>query len=90
LAIILIQDEGHCKVHRISHFLSLSSFASIPHQLMMDTQLPQPGMCGSESSELMGATSNTSLIGTQQESGEQLVHRTAPNIATKLITLNAQ
>jgi len=55
----------------------------------MVTQPPQPGPSGSESSRLAGASSNTSLIGTQQESSHQLVHRDAANAATKHITLDA-
>ena len=52
----------------------------------MDTQPPQPGPSGSESSQLAGTSTNTSLIGTQQERRHQLVHRDATNAATKNMT----
>jgi len=49
----------------------------------MDTQSPQLGGSGSQSSRLAGAVSNTSLIGTQQESSHQLVHHYAVNADTR-------
>jgi len=52
----------------------------------MDTQSPQPGLSGSESSRLAGASSITSLIGTQQELRHQLFHGDAANAATKNMT----
>jgi len=55
----------------------------------MDTQLPQPGPSGSETSRLAGALTNTSLIGTQQERRHQLVHRDAADEATKNMTQDA-
>jgi len=56
----------------------------------MDTQPPQPGESGSESSRLVGATSNRSLIGTQHKCGYELVHREVANAATKFLTKDAQ
>jgi len=55
----------------------------------MDTQPPQPGPSGSKSGQLAGASSNTSLIGTQQERRHQLVHREAADAATKHMTEDA-
>jgi len=52
----------------------------------MDTQPPQPGLSGSESSWLAGASSNTSLSGTQEEHRHQLVHQDAANATTKNMT----
>jgi len=52
----------------------------------MDSQLHQPGLSGSESSQLAGALSNTSFVGTQQKCRHQLVHRDAANAATKNMT----
>jgi len=52
----------------------------------MDTQPPQPGPSGSKSSRLAGASSSTSIIGTQQERRHQLVHRDAANEATRNMT----
>jgi len=55
----------------------------------MDTQPPQQGESESDSSLLLGATSNTSLIGTQPERRHQLVHSDAANVASKDMTQNA-
>jgi len=55
----------------------------------MDTQPPQPGRSWSESSPLVGASSNMSLIGTQQERRHQLVHCNAANAVTKNMTQDA-
>ena len=52
----------------------------------MDTQPPQPGPSGSKSGQLEDASSNMSLIGTQQECRHQLVHREAADAATKHMT----
>jgi hypothetical protein len=52
----------------------------------MDTQPPQPGASGSKSGQLAGASSNTSLIGTQQECRHQSVHCEAADAATKHMT----
>jgi len=38
---------------------------------------------------LAGATSNTELLGTQQERSHKLVHRDAANVATKHMTQDA-
>jgi len=38
---------------------------------------------------LAGATSNTELLGTQQERRHRLVHRDAANVATKHLTQDA-
>jgi len=55
----------------------------------MYTQPPQRGESRSKSSRFAGATSNTSLIGTEQEYRHQLVHHDAANAATKHITQDA-
>jgi len=56
---------------------------------MMNTQPPQPGLSGSKSSRLAGTSSNTLLIGTQQECRKQLVQRDAANAATRNLTKDA-
>jgi len=55
----------------------------------MDTQPPQPGESGSDSSSLPGAKSNTPLIATPQERRHQLVHRNAANPASNITTQDA-
>jgi hypothetical protein len=55
----------------------------------MDTQPPPEGESGSNSGRLAGATSNTELLGTQQERRHKLVHRDAANVATKHMTQDA-
>ena len=55
----------------------------------MDTQLPPAGESGSNTDRLAGATSNTELLGTQQERRHKLVHRDAANVATKHMTQDA-
>jgi hypothetical protein len=52
----------------------------------MDTQPPPAGESGSNTSRLAGATSNTELLGTQQERRHKLVHCDAANVATKHMT----
>jgi len=52
----------------------------------MDTQPPPPGGSRSNTGRLAGATSNTEIIGTQQERRPNLVHRDAANAATKYMT----
>jgi len=52
----------------------------------MDTQPPQPGESGSKFSRLAGASSNTAIVGTQQQCRHQLVHHEAANAATKYKT----
>jgi len=56
---------------------------------MMGTQPHQRSESGSESSQLMGASSNTSLIGTQAECRQLLVHCNAANAATRNTTQDA-
>jgi len=56
----------------------------------MDTQPCQPVESRANSSRLPGTTSNTSLIGTQQECRHQLVQHDAINAATKNITQDSQ
>jgi len=56
----------------------------------MDTQPPPPGESGSNNGRLAGATSNTDILGTQQECRHKLVHRDATNAATKHMTQDAQ
>jgi hypothetical protein len=55
----------------------------------MDTQPPQLGESGSNPGRLAGATSNTEILGTQQERRHKLVHRNAADAATKHMTQNA-
>jgi len=55
----------------------------------MDTQPPPPGESGSNTGRLAGATSNTDVVGTQQERRQKLVHRDTANAATKHMTQDA-
>jgi len=55
----------------------------------MDTQPPPPGECGSNTGRLAGVTSNTDIVGTQQERRHMSVHRDAANAATKHMTQDA-
>jgi len=55
----------------------------------MDTQPPLPGESGSNTGRLVGATTNTDILGTQQEHRHKLVHRDAANAATKHMTQDA-
>jgi len=55
----------------------------------METQPPQPGETASKSSEFAGSSSNTSVIGTQEERRHQLGHSDAANAATRNMTLDA-
>jgi len=55
----------------------------------MDTQPPPAGESGSNTGRLVGATSNTEILGTQQERRHKLVHRDAANLATKHMTQDA-
>jgi hypothetical protein len=49
----------------------------------MDTQPRPAGESGSNTGRLAGATSNTELLGTQQERRDKLFHRDAANVTTK-------
>jgi len=71
-----------------SHFFSLLSSSPIAHHQIMDTQTPEPGETGSESSWTMGILSDMSHNGTQQQRRHQLVHRNAANAVTKHMTQN--
>ena len=55
----------------------------------MDTQPPPPGESGLNTGRLAGATSNTEILGTQQEGRHKLVHRDTANAATKQMTQDA-
>jgi len=55
----------------------------------MDTQPPPLGESGSNTGRLAGATSNTNILGTQQERRHKLVHHNAANVATKHMTQDA-
>jgi len=55
----------------------------------MDTEPPAPGESGLNTGRLAGATSNTDILGTQQERRHKLVHRDAANAATKHMTQDA-
>jgi hypothetical protein len=52
----------------------------------MDTQPPSPGQSGLNTSRLAGATTNTDILGTQQEHTHKFVHRDAAYVATKHMT----
>jgi hypothetical protein len=55
----------------------------------MDTQPPPAGESGSNTGRLAGTTSNTELLGTQQEGRHKLGHRDAASVATKYMTQDA-
>jgi len=55
----------------------------------MDTQPPTPGESRSITGRLAGATSNTRILGIQQERRHKLVHCDAANAATKHMTQDA-
>jgi len=55
----------------------------------MDTQLPPPGESRSNTGRLAGTTSNTEILGTQQELRHKLVNRDAADAATKHMTQDA-
>jgi len=55
----------------------------------MDRQPPPPGESRSNTSRLVGATSNTQILDTQQERTHKLVHRDADDAATKHMTQDA-
>ena len=55
----------------------------------MDTQPPLPGESGSNTGRLAGATSNTTILGTQQECRHKLVHCDVANAAAKHMTRDA-
>lgn len=67
LLLIPFWHEANYIVLRTFHFFWLSPSSPIPNQQIMDTRPPQPGASWSKSCWLADATSNTSLIGTQQE-----------------------
>jgi hypothetical protein len=55
----------------------------------MDTQLPPPGKSRSNTGRLVGATTNTDILGTQQECRHKFVHRDAADADTKHMTQDA-
>jgi len=55
----------------------------------MDAQPPPPGESGSNTGRLAGATSNTEILGTQQECRPKLGRRDAAKEATKHMTQDA-
>jgi len=55
----------------------------------MAAPAPQTGESRSESSETMGASSNASLEGTQQQCRHQIVHCEAAIVATENMTQDA-
>jgi hypothetical protein len=55
----------------------------------MDTQPPPPGESGSNTGRLVVATTNTDILGTQQEHRYKSVHHDAANAATKHMTHDA-
>jgi hypothetical protein len=52
----------------------------------MDTQPPPPDKSGLNTGQLVGATSNTEILGTQHERSQKLVHRDTTDAATKHMT----
>jgi len=76
-------------VIKTSHFFSLWSSSPIPHPQIRDAHEPQPDGSGSKSSGLVGATSSTSLTGTQQECRHLFVHSDGANAVTKQMTQDA-
>jgi hypothetical protein len=55
----------------------------------MNTQPPPPGVSGSNTGRLAGVTTNTHILGTQQERRHKLVHRDAADAATEHMTQDA-
>jgi len=55
----------------------------------MDTEPPLPGESGSNTGRLAGATTNTDILGTQQDHRHKLVHRDAADAATNHVTQDA-
>jgi len=55
----------------------------------MDTQPPPAGESRSNTGRLARATSNTELLGTQQQCRHKSGHRDAANVATKHMTQDA-
>jgi len=55
----------------------------------MGTQPPPPGGSWSNTGRLAGASSNTDILGTQQERRHNLVHRDTANAAPKHMTQDA-
>jgi len=74
---------------RTSHFFSLSSSSPIPQMQITAAQRPQPGESRSELIRSVGASSNLSLAGTQQQRRHQLVRCNAANAATETMTQDA-
>jgi len=52
----------------------------------MDTQPPPPGDSRSNTGRLVGATTNTDILGTPQEGRHKIVHRDGTYTATKYMT----
>jgi len=76
-------------VLRASHFLSLSSSSTIPHQHIVDTQPHPPGESGSNTGRLAAAAPNTEILGGQLQRRHMLVYRDTANAATKHVTQDA-
>jgi hypothetical protein len=55
----------------------------------MDKQPPPPGQSGSNTGRVAGATSNTAILGKQQERRHKAVHSNAANAATKHMSQDA-
>jgi hypothetical protein len=87
--IIRFWYEGNNIILRTFYIFSLSSSSPIAQQQMMETQPPQPGPSGSDSSRLTRASSNVSLIGALREPRHQSVHREAANAAKINMTQDA-
>jgi len=85
----LFRLEANYIFLRTSHFFWLSSSSPFPQQPVMATQIPQTGEGRSESSEMMGASSNASLERTLQQRRQRLVHYEAVYVATKNMTQHA-
>jgi hypothetical protein len=52
----------------------------------MDAQPPPPGESGSNTGRLAGATTNTDILGTQQECRQKSVHRDTTDADTEHMT----
>jgi len=81
--------QANYAILRTSHFLSLSSSSPIPQRQIMDIPPHQAGSSRTKFTRLAGASSNMSLIGTQQQWRQLLVHHDAANAATRHMTQDA-
>ena len=78
--------EAHNIFLSTSHLFLLVSSSPIPHHQIINTQRVQLGGDRSEANQSTGRSSNTSLLGPQQEPRHQIVNRDTANKATKHMT----